>query len=464
LRFDCNLESLTKHRALIALILFIAYFALIIRSFGKLPLFANSTFSRIGLTTLFSIKLAFSIATVLVYTYYYTDRSYADIYKFYDDSEVIYSSLGQHPKACFKIVTGIKYDKDNAEIKQVLSNTHHFDKKEGGLIEANHRLIIRMHTVLRFFSYGCIYIHALFFCFLSFIGLVALYRALQPFFEYGQGRLLVIPIFLVPSILFWSSAPLKETLVMFFLGLLMFTSFRLLELRNIFLNLAISITCVIFLYLLKPFIALSFLASFYIMATVNFKNYKRIIAILFGIAIVLWVSYGHHAFLCDVMSSLISKRNEFVSLGLKMKAGSLVDTDIIEPGCTAPLHLIWPAMYDMFLQPFIWSKGAFEKVFGLENLLVIIFTGTALFYVKRPKRAKLQLAVFCFVFFVLNYALIGITVPIIGALVRYKIFGLLFYLILIFSCISLRKIISDINRLTYGQKILQKAKKLIFRQ
>jgi hypothetical protein len=87
----------------------------------------------------------------------------------------------------------------------------------------------------------------------------------------------------------------------------------------------------------------------------------------------------------------------------------------------------------------------------------------ALFYFKQPKRAKRQLVVFSTVFFGLNYALIGITVPIIGALVRYKVFGLLFYLILVFSLMSLRKFISDIQKLPFGLKMLQGAKKLLLR-
>ncbi|MCW3124360.1 MAG: hypothetical protein JWO03_18 [Bacteroidetes bacterium] len=448
---------------LIAISLFVLYLSVIIWSFGKLPIFSNSTFSRKGLIILFAIKLIFGVGSVLVYTYYYTDRQYADIYKYFDDSKVIYDAIGEHPKTSFKVITGIRYDKDNPELKQVIAPTQHFDKKEGGVIEANHRFVIRLHVLLRFISRGNIYIHTLFFCFLSFIGCVALYRALQPFFEYGHGRRMIVPVFLVPSILFWSSGLLKETLVMFFLGLLLFAAFKLLDLRNLLSNLVITVVCILFIYLLKPFIALSFLAGFYVMATINFKGYVRIIAMLLGIGIVLWILIAHDAFMCDMMTSLVAKRNEFIVLGLKMKAGSLTDTAIRPLGCLEPLRLIPSALYNMFMLPAVWSKSLFEKIFGLENLSILLFTVVALFYFKRPKRAKLQLVAFCFVFFSLNYALIGITVPIIGALVHYKVFGLLFYLILIFSLISLRKLIFDIKRLPMGEKTLFKAKKVIFR-
>jgi hypothetical protein len=245
--------------------------------------------------------------------------------------------------------------------------------------------------------------------------------------------------------------------------MLIFSAFKLLDLKNILANIAISIVCFLFVYTLKPFIAFSFLAAFYLMATGNLKSYARIIAGLVGVGIVLWIFYAHNTFICEIMSSLIAKRNEFIALGLKMKAGSLTDSTIREAGCTVPLRLLPSGIYNMFMQPAVWSKSLFEKIFGLENLLILLFSVVALFYFKQPKRAKRQLVVFSTVFFGLNYALIGITVPIIGALVRYKVFGLLFYLILVFSLMSLRKFISDIQKLPFGLKMLQGAKKLLLR-
>jgi hypothetical protein len=447
---------------LIALILFIFYLALIFWCFGRLPMFRHSGLSSKGLAILFSIKLLFSIILVLVYTYYYTDRGMADIYKYYDDGNAIYSSACTHPRAAIKVITGIGFNANDAEIRAVLAPTHHFDKKGDSFLESNHHLIIRLHAIFRFFSYGSIYIHSLFFCFLSFIGLVALYRALKQFFEGHTGQALIIPLFFIPSILFWSSGLLKETLVIFFLGLLLFTCMKLAAMKNIFVNLLLSLICLQFLYLSKPFIALSFLISLYVMGTFYFKGYIRIISILAATMVVLWFLYAHNAFICDIMASLINKRNDFVALGLKMKAGSLVDTQIRGGGCLEPLALIPSGFYHLFLQPFIWSGGLFEKLFGMENLLIILFTLFTLFNFKRPKGTKLQLAAFCFTFFILNYILIGITIPIIGALVRYKIFGLLFYIILLICCLDLGKIIFMVNASPVLASWLQKVRKSIF--
>jgi hypothetical protein len=115
------------------------------------------------------------------------------------------------------------------------------------------------------------------------------------------------------------------------------------------------------------------------------------------------------------------------------------------------------------MQPFLWSHGLFEKLFAVENLIVLVLTLLTLSVFQKPKGTKLQLAVFSFVFFVLNYTLIGITVPIIGALVRYKIFGLLFYLIMLACLVDLNKIISIANKSPKTTFLLQKAQKLLFK-
>ncbi len=449
---------------MIAAILFILYFVLIIWLLNKLPLFLNSGLSYRGLTILFGIKLLFAIALVLVYTYYYTERTYADIYKYFDDANVICESAAKHPKAFVKILTGINFDRDNETIKEILANTHHFDKKGGGFLESTHRLIIRFNIILRFISTGSIYIHSLFFCFLSFIGLVALYRALGTFFEGNKGRLLILPIFLLPSVLFWSSGLLKETLVIFFLGLLVFTALKVLELRNILANLLLTILCLYFLFLLKPFIALSFIVSYYFMATFYLRGYARIISLLLASCGALWFFYAHDAFVCELMSSIITKRNEFISLGLQMKAGSLVSTDLSPQGCLEPLRLLPGGMYNMFFEPFVWSHGLFEKIFGIENLFILLLTIYTLFRAHAPRQGRLQLLVFCGLFFLFNYCLIGVTVPIIGALVRYKIFGLIFYMICLLRIINLNKFISDINSVLPLRKLLFFSQKQLFKE
>jgi hypothetical protein len=400
----------------------------------------------------FGLKLAFGLLLLAVYSYYYTERKTADIFKYFDDSEIIYQTLYTHPITALRVITGIGYDDVDPGIKQSLAATQHFGKIGHGLLDANHRLIIRAHLIFRFFSFGSYYIHTLFFSLLSFIGCIGLYRGLAGFFEDNLGRVMVIPVFLVPSILFWSSGMLKETLLMFFFGLVFFAAFRLLQFLNVFANTFILITGLFFIHLLKPYVEVSFIAAFFAMVTHRFRGYPRIIAWLVAIGIFMWFMYAYDAVFCGLMDSIIHKRNEFITLGIAAHAGSLITTDLSPMGCLEPFRLLPSGIYNMFFRPFINSHGLLEFVFGLENLVVLLFGGLCLRHIGRQDHLRNQLAMFSLVFFLMQYVIIGITIPIVGALVRYKILGLLFLLVLLLSKVKLDKFIY----MTQGNKSVKK--------
>src|ERR1041385_9496965 len=83
-----------------------------------------------------------------------------------------------------------------------------------------------MHSFIRIFSFGKYYVHAVFFSFLSFAGLTALYRtfsqAVKRHFDFFYAG-----IFLIPSLAFWGSGVLKEAVVLFSSGFLVYSSWRL---------------------------------------------------------------------------------------------------------------------------------------------------------------------------------------------------------------------------------------------
>jgi hypothetical protein len=67
------------------------------------------------------------------------------------------------------------------------------------------RTIVRIHSVLRIFSFGEYYVHAVFFAFISFTGLTALYRTFSSSIK-KHSELFYGAIFLIPSMVLWGSA------------------------------------------------------------------------------------------------------------------------------------------------------------------------------------------------------------------------------------------------------------------
>src|SRR5690606_20775170 len=78
----------------------------------------------------------------------------------------------------------------------------------------DNRFIIRLNSLIRFISFGNYWVHVLFFCFLSFSGIILLYRVFSTFVS--RKKILFYALLGVPTISFWGSGITKETI--FILG------------------------------------------------------------------------------------------------------------------------------------------------------------------------------------------------------------------------------------------------------
>jgi hypothetical protein len=173
-----------------------AYLLLFIFLIAKLKFFRFEGLSVRQLIGLFLVKCFAGGCVWLVYTYYYPG---SDFHMYFDSSR----DMMQH------LLSG---------------STGNIPAWNGSFEDAfylNSRLVIITNVALHFISFHTIFVHLLFFCFFSFVGLTALYRAMRSHIG-DKNYALVIGIYLVPSVLFWTSGIYKETLVMLFLGLFIF--------------------------------------------------------------------------------------------------------------------------------------------------------------------------------------------------------------------------------------------------
>lgn len=196
----------------------------------KMKFFAFPGLSKMQLAGLFLIKIAGGAAVWLVYTYYYPG---SDFHLYFSDS---------------KIISDRFFSPDNDNI--IRSWNSNFDDA----FFNNSRVVIFINVLLQFISFNNIFVHIIFFCFFSFVGLTALYKAFWNHFA-GKKYALVIGIYLVPSVLFWTAGIYKETIAMLCLGLLIYiTDFGL---RQIYSTKQIVFTVLLFfaLFFIKIYVA-----------------------------------------------------------------------------------------------------------------------------------------------------------------------------------------------------------------
>lgn len=420
--------------------LYILYLALFLWLISRLNFFTSTGIKRDNLWTFFSLKVAAGVGLTLVYTYYYTDQSKADIYRYFNDSKIISPLLWQHPKAWLSVMTGIGLNTpDNF---QYIADTQYFSHPSQDTV-TNNQLIIRIISICNYLSFSNIYINTLFFSFFSFVGLTGIYHALKKYFaEFPQA--LCLPLFLIPSVIFWGSGLLKEAPVFFFLGLL-FYAFTPRKWFSRILLIAASVSALAFI---RPplFIALIPAGAIYIL--IYALNAIKKPVLKWTVFAALLVAYVFAFMVAEprVISAVIQKRYEFMDLGLAENPGSrfVTWTDAI-----TPKMLYADAIVDGALRPFVWSaSNKIELLFAVEqSLLWLLLLVMLLRYFHLPVKENRPLAAFALVFALVFYWMVGATVPIMGAIVHYRILATPFLVIGLLSFVNLKKFKYDLNRL-----------------
>jgi hypothetical protein len=171
-----------------------------------------------GLTTkqlliAFGLKVAAGMVLGYIYTVYYPDRLKADTLKFFDDSKVIFDLLKTHPGQFLKIFTGLGSSSPELTPTYMQLNSWMYEE----FLNSN-RMMIRIDILFRFLIPGNFYfVHVVFINFLSFTGLIYLYRMLAGATSLNRTLLYVL-LFFPPSLLFWGSGLLKESILLLALG------------------------------------------------------------------------------------------------------------------------------------------------------------------------------------------------------------------------------------------------------
>lgn len=466
----------------------LAYSALFVYLIGKLRFFVTENISKNSLIFLFLLKIAAGTILWWIYTYHYNSRQSSDIYKYFDDSKIIFDELFHDPVNYMKMITGI--NDDSAAITEIYSRLNHWYKHYTDHTYNDSRIIIRFNAIARLFSAGNYHVHTVFMSFISFTGLLYLYKAFAPFIN-KKKKLFAYFIFLSPSILLWSSGVLKEGILFFGLGLLLYQITGKSYTSNKKTNITIILFALFILIFLKAYVLISLLPAI-IAYMLSINNRRIALKYLSVLSVTLIIA----AFSCTLkpkynIASILSKKqkdliniakggvylergdsliylpieqktnaikdpltgnyfikpgspykswnihqpfdtifvsNSSITISLKAmmvtdRAGSLINTKILKADIKSVLANSPLALINALCRPFIWeADNSFMLLAAIENFFIILLLIYALF---RPFRPYHKNEIFlCIAFATTLMIIVGLTTPVIGALVRYKVPGL----------------------------------------
>ena len=326
-------------------------------------------------------------------------------------------------------------------------------------------------------------VHSVFMNFISLIGLTAIYKTFRPYLA-DKRKELIAAVFLMPSVLFWGSGVLKEGVLFFALGMLIYhfynfcnntplqpawTAGRLPQKEGDSVSAdsteaqrtktLITLKRIMWISLLACLIAL---AKFYILIAIApalftyfwvkktnsrhiFLKYLGMYLLFFGIGLnIHWVSPENNA-----LEMLVRKQTDFINLVDSLNSGSKFDINILEPTTLSFIKNVPQAMINTFIRPHIFeAKSPFILMAAVENLLIIVIAIISLIFIKLKRNDK-NLIYFCAGFVLILFILTGIATPVMGAIVRYKVPALPFLLIVFLLLIDKEKLLKKISFLKF---------------
>ncbi|MFQ3575465.1 MAG: hypothetical protein SNJ77_03425 [Cytophagales bacterium] len=313
-------------------------------------------------------------------------------------------------------------------------------------------LIVKIVSVLCFFSFQTFIPIAMFFAFFSFLGLWKLFLIFSEENPLHKKHIW-LAIFFVPSTLFWSSGILKDGIVLAalcfsFCGFYEFYKKGKFSFKNIFYFVAGAYI----VYYIKSYVLACFLSMFLIPLThsqlVSKKRslvFKFLVVLVsfFTLAIVIYQMVNSASWQKELeeLSENIAISANYLYYMSELSQGSGYTLGELDGSIQSVLSKIHLAVFTTLYRPFIWeSKNATMLLSAIESTFMIILTLYIIFFANKKYILYRFRSDGFFISTLLTTIVFGTLVGLssynFGTLVRYKIPILPFLVTMLFLCIK----------------------------
>ena len=433
-------------------IIFIIFFIVCIYIINKNQRFKLDELPTHYIFFAFITKLISGLALWYIFTYFYPNKSISDIYKYFEDGKQFAIILKNSPSDYFNILHG--------DLPKSLQNLDVYHKMKFwvkpnsyGIYNDNQTIII-LSSFLNLITHNNLILTTLYTSTISFFATFVLFKTLVSFLEWK--KLFFFILFLLPSIALWTSGLLKETIIFCSLTIVIYFGKKLIyktEIKNIvgccigcfallisktylFGFILPSIVCVIIIRILNIHAIKLFFTSSYVILFLlfigwslthnpivyNYKNkteiekrkeYDRINQISYTNN-VLGNNY-------NLLEMLRFKQADYKFEARIAHAKSLIPTKKIDGQLTNFFACLPYGISNGFSRPHIFEINSLLTCYpAIENLLFLLLLALTVIF-PRKLTPNQQLLIFAFgTFIVITYVFLGLLVPVLGNLIRYK--------------------------------------------
>ncbi|MBI2269195.1 MAG: hypothetical protein HYU69_02440 [Bacteroidetes bacterium] len=377
------------------------------------------------------VKVLGALAFGLVYAFYYSGKT-ADTHYYYHCSSIMKDLLFKNPSGFFSIM--FDWDITDEDIVNSFSNT---DEVPDFINDSYAFNATRLYVLVNILSLDLFFPMCILTALFTYSGIWKAYEVFVSEFP-NSYKNLSWSFFFIPSVFFWGSGVLKDSITISALGWYVYAFyFALIKRKFVFSNSIKLFLASFILVIIKPYILAaalpgSFLWLFYdYLASMRSKLAKFIFLPIISVLIFsvsffvldqLGNAFGQYS-LDNVLKKAVSTQND---LKKDYYGGNHFDIGDFD-GTLGNLLVKAPAAINAALfRPYIWEiKNFVMLISGIENLLIM---GVVIFLLIRLRfigffryigaHPLILFSVFFSVFFALS---VGISISNFGALVRLKI-------------------------------------------
>jgi len=377
-----------------------------------------------------------AVLTAFMYQYYY---GYGDTFYYFFGCKDIYNAYLSNPSAAFDMLF---VDHQYWDLSTSNSVTYHkfFLNKEG--------LVVKIAGFLSPLGLGTYMGTSLVMTIFSFLGSWAMYRVFYDMYPHLHFRLALAVLFL-PSMCFWSTGIMKDSLVIgalgFFVNGVYYTIIS--KEKKLLRSFFFIILGVFLMKNIKIYVLIAILPA--VVIWVFFMYKERIqnptlrklasplffgIGILGGFIVIQQLGSVFSQYTFDGFMHEAEKMQWWLKVSTERDGGSGYDLGVLDPSLGGLLRVFPKAVNVALFRPYIWEA---RKVIiipsAAEALFTLLFTVYVFFKVGIFKTIASIIGdpviLFCLIFAIIFAFAVGFTSYNFGALARYKIPCLPFYFI-----------------------------------
>lgn len=388
----------------------------------------------------FTVKIIGAIFIGIVYQYYYKG---GDTLNFWAHSTLINSSLSDSVVTWFKLITA-SADPYDTDVFPYTAKMIWYSSPADYLVPA-------IGAFIGVFTLTTYLPTAVVFSALSFIGVWKMFVVFAKLYPRLHKQMAIAVLF-IPSVFFWGSGFLKDTLTFSCLGWLVHYFYLIFyDNKNILPN---SIKALFFLYIIfivKSYIVLAFLPAAMLwgmgLLSYKIKDTRWIIVsryMLYAVSLVALIVVGG-----KMQTQLFGEYNvESIAFKSAVTRDYLYRISTEQDGSGYTLGDMDPTLFGMLekapasinvtlFRPYLWeARKPIVMLSALESLVFLVFTIVVIFK-NNPIRVVLRILgdetlQFCLIFTIVFAFAVGLSTSNFGSLSRYKIPCMPFYLAFLF--------------------------------